>query len=113
MNSGFFTGRMAKAPVLKGDKTKVCYFTLIRNEYAGADKPERKVAIPFTAFSGKAEALAKHAMVGDQIQVQYRLQNNDRETDGGIEYGFSFIVDEFEFGAPSEAKREKLAQSQG
>jgi len=111
MNNGFFTGRVAKEPIFRdAGKSPVCYFTLIRNEYAGADRDERKVAIPFTAFGAKAEALSKHAMVGDQLQIAYRLANNDREVAAGVEYGFSFIVEEFEFGAPGEKKREQLAQ---
>lgn len=116
MNQGTFTGRVAKAPNFRdGGKTPVVYFTLIRNEYAGRDEEsgeahERKVAIPFTAFGKKAKAIADNVYVGDQLIVSYRLANNDREQAGEVEYGFSFIVDDFEFGAPGELKREKLAQ---
>ncbi|MBY0365157.1 MAG: single-stranded DNA-binding protein [Burkholderiaceae bacterium] len=116
MNQGTFTGRVAKAPNFRdGGKTPVCYLTLIRNEYAGRDEEsgdvnERKVAIPFTVFGKKAKAIADNAYVGDQLIVSYRLANNDREVEGGTEYGFSFIVDDFEFGAPGELKRDKLAQ---
>jgi len=114
MNTGFFTGRVAKAPTLReGAKTRVCYFTLLRDEYAGADdetgeSKERKVALPFTAFGSRAQALAEHVFVGDQLIVEYRLANNDREKQGEMDYGFSFIVEHFEFGAPGALKREKL-----
>ena len=117
MNKGTFTGRVAKAPNFRdGGRTPVCYFTLIRNEYAGKDEEtgdthERKVAIPFTVFGKKAKAIADNVYVGDQLIVEYRLVNNDREQAGEVEYGFSFIVDDFEFGAPGELKREKLAQN--
>lgn len=117
-NKGHFTGRVAKAPQFRdGGRTPVCYFTLIRNEYAGHDEggeaKERKVAIPFTAFGNKAKAISEHVFVGDQLIVEYRLANNDRpaEAGGEPEYGYSFIVDDFEFGAPGELKREKLAQA--
>ncbi len=116
MNQGTFTGRVAKAPNFRdGGRTPVCYFTLIRNEYAGRDGEsgearERKVAISFTAFDKKAKAIADNVYVGDQLIVSYRVANNDREQAGEVEYGFSFIVDDFEFGAPGELKREKLAQ---
>lgn len=115
-NKGTFTGRVAKAPNFRdGGRTPVCYFTLIRNEYAGKDEggdaTERKVAVPFTVFGAKAKAIADHVYVGDQLIVDFRLVNNDREMAGGdTEYGHSFIVDEFEFGAPGELKRAKLAQ---
>jgi len=117
MNKGFFTGQLAKAPVFRnGGKAPVCYFTLICNEYAGTDQggdaQERKVAIPFTAFGAKAKAINEHVFVGDQLMIEYRLANNDREMEGQTEYGFSFILDDFDFGAPGKIKREKLAQTQ-
>ncbi|CAH0356000.1 single-stranded DNA-binding protein [Aquabacterium sp. CECT 9606] len=115
-NKGFFTGRVAKAPIFRdGGKTPVCYFTLIRNEYAGKDSNtgdarERQVSIPFTAFDAKAKSIADHVCVGDQLIVEYRLDNNNRDLGNDqVEYGFSFIIDEFEFGAPGAIKREKLA----
>jgi len=119
MNKGSFVGRIAKAPVFRdGGRTPVCFFTLIRNEYAGKDevtgdaREERKVAIPFTIFGSRAKTISEHAYVGDQLVVEYRLVNNDREVQGETEYGFSFIVDDFEFGAPGETKRQKLSQQQ-
>lgn len=114
MNKGFFTGRVAREPIKRGSEdSPVCFFTLIRNEYAGQNRAERKVALSFTAFGGKAEALAKNLLEGDQLNVEYRVANNDREGDAGVEYGFSFVVEEFEFGAPGPKKREKLAQAHG
>jgi single-strand DNA-binding protein len=118
MNNGFFAGAIAKSPTLReGGKTPVCHFTLILNEYAGKDQggddKERKVAIPFTAFAGMGKAIAEHAMVGDQLIIQYRVANNNHEQDGQMEYGFSFIVDGFTFGAPGKLKREKLAHANG
>lgn len=118
MNNGFFIGSVAKAPTLRdGGKTPVCHFTLIQNEYAGKDEggedKERKVAIPFTAFSGIGKSIAEHAMVGDQLIVQYRLANNNHEQAGQMEYGYSFVVEGFNFGAPGKLKREKLARANG
>ncbi len=120
MNKGSFIGRLAKAPVFRdGGRTPVCFFTLIRNEYAGKDeatgeaREERKVAIPFTIFGTRAKTISEHAYVGDQLAVEFRLANNDRAVgEDEIEYGFSFVVDDFEFGAPGELKRQKLSQQQ-
>lgn len=116
MNKGFFTGRVARAPVLRGGaKTPVCFFTLIRNEFAGRDEGgearERQVAIPFTIFGVRAEALAKHAFEGDQLIVEYHLQNNNQGEGDDKEYGYSFVVEDFDFGAPGKAKREQLAKA--
>jgi single-strand DNA-binding protein len=117
MNNGFFTGRVAKAPTFRdGGRNPVCYVKLLRDEYAGTDEGsgearERQVAIEFTAFGAKAKALAEHVYVGDQLVVQYRLANNNRDLGNGqVDYGFSFILEHFEFGAPGQLKREKLAE---
>jgi single-strand DNA-binding protein len=92
MNLFAYDGRLAKAPVLtRPNGATVCKFTLIRNEYRGVDdagvkREERKVAVPFTAFDAQAEAIAKHAMQGDQLIVRARVENNDYENRfGGIE----------------------------
>lgn len=116
MNQGFFTGRMARDPKLLD--SGVCYVTLIRNEYAGRDAhggaKERTVAVSFTAFGGLAQALGRNARKGDQLVVRYRLVNNEREREPGkVDREFSFVLEEFEFGAPGELKRNQLAQSQG
>ena len=117
MNKGLFIGRVAKSPVLRnGGKKPVCFFTLLRNEYAGVDKDsgevreDRKVAIPFTVFGERAKAIAEHVKVGDQLAVEYHLNNDNREVEGEMQYGFDFIVDNFEFGSPGELKRAELAQ---
>ena len=62
--------------------------------------------------NAKAKAINEHVFVGDQLMIEYRLANNDRELEGQTEYGFSFILDDFDFGAPGKIKREKLAQTQ-
>lgn len=116
MNKAFFSGRVARAPHFRdGGRTPVCHVTLISNEYAGKDEDgearERKVAISFTAFDARAKAIADHVYVGDQLLVEYRVVNNDREVDGEPEYGFSFVIDHFDFGAPGELKRQKLAEA--
>lgn len=115
MNNFIFTGNVASAPELKesGDNARV-RFTLIRNEYAGRDAAgnpkERKVSIPFTAFGPKAEAIARNVMVGDQLIVHASISNNNYTDGQQIErYEYNFKVDDFEWGAPGEAKRQKLA----
>jgi single-strand DNA-binding protein len=116
MNKAMFAGRVARAPHFRdGGRTPVCHVTLIANEYVGRDDTgdvrERRVAIPFTAFDARARAIADHVYVGDQLIVEYRVVNNDRDVDGDTEYGFSFVIEQFDFGAPGELKRQKLAEA--
>jgi len=104
MNKGIFVGRLAREAGFKEtEKSVVCRFTLINNEYAGkdgnGDAVERKVAIPFTAFGKIAKVVNEHVKVGDQLIVSYHVQNNDYEKDGAMTYSFSFVVDELDFGA--------------
>ena len=116
-----FTGRIAAAPVLTNPSgTKVCKFTLISNEYAGKDEAgeaqERPLSIQFTAFGPKAEAISKHCHKGDQLIIEKaKMENNNyKAADGKEVYGYSFIVDSFEFGAPGAEKRTQLdAKRQG
>ena len=115
MNHFHFTGRMAKAVTLsgKGDRA-VAKFTLIRNQYAGKDEGgealEKPVAVQFTAFRKKGEAISKNFFKGDQMVVVARVENNNyTDKDGVDQYDFSFVVDDFDFGAPGEEKRAELA----
>ena len=113
MNNLAFVGRVASTPTLTTHgTTKVCKFTLIRNEFAGTDDAggakQRKVAIPFTAFGSRAEAIAEHVMTGDQLIVQASIENNNY-TKGDVErFDYNFKVVEFDFGAPGESKRAQL-----
>ena len=115
MNHFHFTGRMAKAVTLSGQGDRaVAKFTLIRNQYAGKDEGgealEKPVAVQFTAFRKKGEAIAKNFFKGDQMVVVARVENNNyTDKDGVDQYDFSFVVDDFDFGAPGEEKRAELA----
>lgn len=113
-NTLVFVGRLSAAPSLKNSgKKAVAKLVLIRNEYAGTDNEgetkERTVSAQFTAFGGMAETLAKNAMKGDQLIVTARVQNNNYEKDGEKVYGFDFVIEGFEYGAPGPEKREQLA----
>jgi single-strand DNA-binding protein len=118
MNHFHFTGRVAKAVTLSGQGDRaVAKFTLIRNQYAGKDEGgetlEKTVAVQFTAFRKKAEALAKNVFKGDQLIIVARVENNNyTDKDGVDQYDFNFVVDDFDFGAPGEAKRAELASRQ-
>ena len=110
MNINIFSGRLAHAIELKKHAdTDVVKFTLIHNEYAGKDNAgaskERKVAVQFTAFGKRATALSSHANIGDQLFVNYRIENNNFEKEGETIYGYNFILEEFEFGAPGAVSR--------
>lgn len=120
-NKLHFTGRVAAAPVMtrpSGDP--ITKFTLIRNESRGSDdngdkRDERVVDIQFTAFGGRGEAIAKHVMEGDQLIIEARIENNKFTKENGTEvFGFNFVVENFEFGAPGKKKRAVLdAQNNG
>lgn len=115
MQRNTFVGNAAGAFEIRGTGDKaVGHVTLLSNEYAGTDKEtnevkERTVSIQFTAFGRMAERLQKLVMKGDQLIVDYRIQNSNYEKDGVMLYGFNFIILDFELGAPGKAKREQYA----
>jgi len=118
MNHFHFNGRLAKAVTLTGQGDRaVAKFTLIRNQYAGKDDGgdalEKPVAIQFTAFRKKGEAIAKNFFKGDQMGVVARVENNNYTDKDQVEhYDFNFVVDDFDFGAPGAEKRAELAARQ-
>lgn len=114
MQKNVFVGNLARPATVTGSGERaVTRFTLIANEYAGKDKEtgesrERAVAIQFTAFRAKGEAIAKNALKGDQLIVDWRIENNDYEKDGETVYTYNFVVEDFAFGAPGKEKREQF-----
>lgn len=117
MQVNVFTGNLAKAPTVNGSGDRaVARFTLITNEYAGRDEAgqvrERSVSLQFTAFRAKAEAIARNAMRGDQLIVNYRIENNNYDKNGETVYGYNFVVEDFDFGAPGKEKREHFKAGQ-
>lgn len=91
-----FYGNLASDPVFDEDKNRG-QFTLISNEYAGKDKPERTVAIQFTAFGNRAKALAENKKKGDSLYVEYRVENNNYEKDGQKIYSYNFVVEDLNY----------------
>ncbi|EFF42056.1 single-stranded DNA-binding protein [Xanthomonas citri] len=118
MQSNVFVGNLAKNPTLSGNGDRAyCRFTLISNEYAGRDGEgaarERTVTLSFVAFKSMADRIARNCMKGDQLIVEHRIANNNREVDSETIYGFDFIAERVQFGAPGKEKREHLAENQG
>jgi single-strand DNA-binding protein len=114
-----FDGRLAKPVTLTGQGDRqYAKFTLIRNQYAGKDDQtgdtrEKTVAVQFTAFRGKAEAIARNCFKGDQLFITAHVENNDyTDVDGVQQYGHEYIVEDFDFGAPGPEKRAALAARQ-
>ena len=116
MNSFNLTavGNLAKNPELavKGDTTYT-RFCLVGNDYAGKDEHgnPREVATSlwFVAFESLGEAIAKNARKGDQLIVQAQIRSNNwTDKDGEKQYDYSFVAQNFRFGAPGRAKREEL-----
>ncbi|HEY0747326.1 MAG TPA: single-stranded DNA-binding protein [Steroidobacteraceae bacterium] len=121
MNSFTVTavGNLAKDPELamKGNKThtRIC---LVGNDYAGKDEDgnarEVVTSVYFVAFESLGEAIAKNARVGDQLVVQAQMRSNNwTDKDGEKRYEYSFVIQNFRFGAPGKAKREELAARRG
>jgi single-strand DNA-binding protein len=121
MNSFTVTavGNLAKDPELamKGNKThtRIC---LVGNDYAGKDEDgnarEVVTSVYFVAFESLGEAIAKNARVGDQLVIQAQMRSNNwTDKDGEKRYEYSFVIQNFRFGAPGKAKREELAARRG
>jgi single-strand DNA-binding protein len=117
MNSFTLTaiGNLAKDPELafKGDTsyTRLC---LVGNDYAGKDEHgnarEIVTSLWLVAFESLGEAIAKNARKGDQLIVQAQIRSNNwTDRDGEKVYDYSFVVQNFRFGAPGKLKREQLA----
>jgi single-strand DNA-binding protein len=121
MNSFTLTavGNLATEPELaaKGGTTfaRIC---LVGNDYAGKDSEgntrEAVTSVWFTAFEGLGEAIAKNARKGDQLILQAQVRSNNwTDKDGEKRYEYSFVIQNFRFGAPGRAKREELAARRG
>ena len=117
MNSFTLTavGNLAKEPELaaKGDTTYT-RFCLVGNDYAGKDTQgnvrEVVTSLWFVAFENLGEAIAKHARKGDQLMLQAQIRaNNWTDKEGEKQYDYSYVVQNFRFGAPGKVKREELA----
>jgi single-strand DNA-binding protein len=120
MNSFTVTavGNLAKNPELavKGDTsyTRIC---LVGNDYAGKDEHgnvrEAVTSLWFVAFESLGEAIAKNARKGDQLILQAHIRSNNWiDKEGEKQYDYSFVVQNFRFGAPGKMKREELAARQ-
>jgi single-strand DNA-binding protein len=121
MNSFTITavGNLAKDPELavKGDTTyaRIC---LVGNDYAGKDEQgnprEAVTSVWFVAFESLGEAIARNARKGDQLILQAQMRaDNWTDKEGEKQYDYSFIVQNFRFGAPGRTKREQLAARRG
>ncbi len=118
MNSFSVTavGNLAKDPELayKGDTTytRIC---LVGNDYAGKDEQgnarEEATSLWFVAFENLGEAIAKNSRKGDQLILQAQIRaNNWTDKEGEKHYDYSYVIQNFRFGAPGRAKREELAR---
>lgn len=117
MNSFTVTaiGNLAKdpEPAVKGD-TSYTRFCLVGNDYAGRDDHgnarETVTSVWLVAFESLGEAIAKNARKGDQLIVQAQIRSNNwTDREGEKVYDYSFVVQNFRFGAPGRLKREQLA----
>src|SRR6202035_5044303 len=117
MNSFTITavGNLAKDPELavKGDTT-YARFCLVGNDYAGKDEQgnarEAVTSVWFVAFESLGEAIARNARKGDQLILQAQIRSNNwTDQEGEKQYDYSYVIQNFRFGAPGKIKREELA----
>lgn len=104
-------GRVAAAPEVRGT---VCKFTLLSDEFAGRDGDgealEELLSIQFTAFGKNAKRIAENVCKGDQLIVEFRMKNNNYQKEGVTHYGYDFIVERYQNGAPGKEKRQRFAE---
>jgi single-strand DNA-binding protein len=112
-------GNLARNPELVA-KGEVFYtrFCLVGNDYAGRDEEgaarEVVTTLWFTAFGPQGEAIAKHALKGDQLIVEASIRaHNWTDKQGEKQYDHSFVLDSFRFGAPGPAKRVEFEAQRG
>ena len=115
-NAFHFSGRLSATPAMS-QGSKVLKFTLLRNEPGKKDESgnyeTKTINIQFTAFGWVAEQISKHCRKGDQIIIDSHIENNNYvDANQNQVYGFSFIVDKFEYGAPGSEKRQELEARQ-
>lgn len=115
-NSFHFAGRLASTPILN-QGGKVLKFSLLRNEPGKRDEngnyETKTINIQFTAFGWVAEQITKNSRKGDQLFIDAHIENNNYvDANQNQIYGFSFIVDKFEYGAPGSEKRKELEDRQ-
>jgi len=120
MNSFTLTaiGNLAKDPEMSAkDEALYTRFRLLGSDYSGKDgQGVSRVAVTgvqFVAFGPLAEIIALNARKGDQLIVIAQMRADtwvDREREK--RYGYSFVVQEFKFGAPGKIKRDELASRQ-
>jgi single-strand DNA-binding protein len=116
MNSFKLTaiGNLAKNPELVA-KGEVSYtrFCLIGNDFAAKEEDgsarEIVTSVWFVAFGGLGETIANNARIGDQLILEARMRSNNwTDSDGEKQYDYSFVVENFRFGAPGKVRREEL-----
>src|SRR5258708_629335 len=117
MNSFTVTavGNLARDPefAVKGDTTytRIC---LVGNDYAGKDDQgsacEAGTSVWCLALESIVEAIAKNPRKVDQLILQAQIRSNNLTgKEGEKQYDYSFVVQNFRFGAPGKIKREELA----
>jgi single-strand DNA-binding protein len=107
-------GYLARNPEVnvKGETTDT-RFCLVGNDYVGRDEDgnarEVTTSLWFVAFNAIGEAIAHHARKGDQLIVEGCIRTNTwTDKDGEKQYGESYIVEGFRFGAPGRLSRAEL-----
>jgi single-strand DNA-binding protein len=108
-------GNLAKDPeVARGGGAAYTRFCLVGNDFAGKDEHgnarEAVSSVWFVAFDKLGETIAGNALKGDQLILQAQMRSNDwADRQGEKQFDYSFVVQNFRFGAPGKARRERLA----
>lgn len=75
------------------------------------ERQEATTWLRLTAFGKTAEILAQYAVKGTGIRARGRIDNNNYEKDGQMVYGFSFIIEDFEF-LPGNKRADETASAE-
>jgi single-strand DNA-binding protein len=102
INNCVFAGRLTKDPELKftPNGVAVVTITLAINRSFTNQQGEREADFAnFTAFKGRAEAIANHFKKGDEIGIVSRFQSRNYENSEGKRVFINeFVVENFSFG---------------
>jgi single-strand DNA-binding protein len=117
-------GHLANSPELvhvgAGQGTPRVQFVVMSNkrrkDRETGEITERTSRVRWTLFGDQALNASKYLRKGSHVSVSGRLENNDYEKNGEMNYGFSFVAEEVEYldsKAEAEARASRDAAGNG
>ena len=106
MQSNKIIGRFVKKPELVyKNSTPYTNFTIAEN-----NPYKDTLFLPLVAFDKNAETICKYQDKGDLVFIEYTTKNNNHQRNDKMEYGYSFVVNRFEFLSPKQDKHTSTEQ---